>query len=128
MKRVLSSLMSIGATALVALASGCGSIQSTEDMLATAGFKSTAADTHGRQVDLAILPPHQISRTTRDGATYYVYSDPNNSVLYVGGQSQFDRYQNLRVQNQMARDELAREEINSTYWGAWGPWGPWDGW
>jgi hypothetical protein len=128
MKRAKASLIGIGAIALVALALGCASTKNTEDMLSAAGFKTVPADTPRRQADMANLPAHKITRTTRDGVAYYVYPDPNNNVLYVGGQSQFDRYQNLRVQNQMAQEELSAAELNANYWGAWGPWGPYGGW
>jgi hypothetical protein len=128
--RVTASLCAFCAVALLAFALGCASSrhQETENLLSAAGFKTVTADTPRRQADLTNLPAHQITRTERDGQVYFVYPDPPNNLLYIGQQEQYNQYQRLRLQRQMAQDQLSAAQLNASYWGAWGPWGPWGGW
>ena len=62
----------------------------------------------------------------RDGEEYFVYPDVTQNVLYVGQNSQYQRYQQLREQNQLAQEQLNAAELNAD-WGAWGAWGG-EGW
>jgi hypothetical protein len=42
----------------------------------------------------------------------------------VGQQAQYDAYQKLRLQKQLAADQVQAAEMNSEpAWGAWGGWG-----
>jgi hypothetical protein len=62
----------------------------------------------------------------RDGKEYFVYPDVTQNVLYVGQNSQYQRYQQLREQNQLAQEQLNAAELNAD-WSAWGTWGG-EGW
>ena len=60
----------------------------------------------------------------RDGKTYFVYPDVKQNLLYVGTQPEYDQYQKLRLQNQMAEDQVQAAEMNSEAgWDAWGGFG-----
>jgi len=61
----------------------------------------------------------------RQGKTYYAYPDVKRQVLYVGTQAQYDAYQKLRIQQQMAQQEAQAASMDSE--AAWAPWGPWGG-
>jgi hypothetical protein len=69
----------------------------------------------------------------KDGKTYSVVPDAANNRAYVGGPKQYQSYQQLRLQNKLANENLEAAEIYqdaSMNWGAWGGWGGpgWMGW
>jgi hypothetical protein len=122
MKTYLLSI--IGTAALVAFALGCSTTKQTENLLSAAGFKAMPATTPQQQAHLKTLPPHKVTMAVRDGKTYYVYPDQAHQVLYVGQDAQYQEYQKLRLQNQMAEDQVQAAEMNSDLgWTAWGAFG-----
>ncbi len=114
----------IMACAIAAIVIGCASTKSTENMLSAAGFKMVQATTPQQQSHLQTLPADKITSVVRNGATYYVYPDPKRQVLYVGREAQYQQYQKLRLENQMAQEQLEAAEMGPG-WDAWGPWGMW---
>jgi hypothetical protein len=117
----IRALLTIGA--LAALVIGCTSTSSRENMLTAAGFKMVPADNPQRQAHLNSLPSGKITSVDRDGVLYYTFPDKKNNMLYVGQQAQYDRYQNLRLQHQMAEEQANAAAMNDQAWGVWGPWG-----
>lgn len=115
-------LMAVGMLALVALVIGCSTMKQTENLLAAAGFKMVPATTPQQQAHLKTLPPGKVTRVVRDGKTYFAFPDAKQQVLYVGQQAQYDAYQKLRVQKQMAEAELTEAESPGP-WAEWGYWG-----
>ena len=114
----------LGALALAALLTGCSTTQPTENMLSAAGFKIVPASTPEKQSHLKTLPPHKVTMVQRDGKTYFVFPDQKQQVLYVGQQEQYNEYQKLRMQAQLAAEEINAAELNSqAAWGTWGGWG-----
>ena len=109
------------ASVLLALVIGCSTTKSTENMLSASGFKMIPANTPEREAHLNSLPANKISTVMREGTQYYVFPDKKNNVLYVGREQQYQAYQKLRIQNQMAEEQLSAAEMNAS-WGAWGPW------
>jgi hypothetical protein len=123
--KTLKALLTAGV--LMALVVGCKSTADKENMLSAAGFKAVPADTPERQAHLKSLPNDKITPVQRNGTTYYTFADHKNNVLYIGQEAEYQRYQNLRYQKQMADEQLAAAEMyNSAPWGVWGAWGP--GW
>jgi len=119
-RRLVAGLIVGTALAVVA---GCSTTKSTEDMLSAAGFKIVPANTPARQAQLKALPSGQISRVQRNGKNYFIFPDPGQNVLYVGQDSQYQYYQNLRVQAQMAADDAAAASMNTPPdWDAWEAW------
>jgi hypothetical protein len=89
----------IGAFALLTLAVGCASTQQTENLLSTAGFR-TAVVTRDQQLQFR---PNKVTATERNGQAYYVYVDPARQQIYVGDQSQYQRYRQLKKQLEIAQ-------------------------
>ena len=87
-----------GAFALLLLAAGCASNQTTQseaDMLIASGFKARTP-TSTQQTKLQSLTAGQISLIQGRNLTLYVYPDwPNRRVL-IGGPVQFQAYQQYR--------------------------------
>jgi hypothetical protein len=112
--------------ALIALAVGCTTTKSKENMLSAAGFKMVPANTPQREAHLKSLPADKITPVQRSGITYYTFPDPKNNVLYVGQEQQYQKYRQLRFEQNLADEQLETAQMNEYDWGAWGAWGP--GW
>jgi hypothetical protein len=111
------------AVAVIWLAGGCASTPQTEDLLSAAGFKIVPASTPAQEAQLQKLPNHKISLVQKDGKEYFVYPDAKQNVLYIGQNAQYDRYQKLREQHQLAQDRMETSLMNSDPgWDVWGPW------
>ncbi len=132
MKQIASSFKFLGAMALIALAAGCASTQSKENMLVAAGFKVITPSTPEQIAKLKALP-HKVTQVQKDGKIYYVFPDVPRNQAYVGGPQQYQAYRQLKLEKQMADENLEAAEMNrdtSMNWGAWGGWGggSWVGW
>jgi len=117
---------------IVATTAGCATLQaagtrSTEEVLSAAGFYVEAANTSEKLTELRTLPARQVVPETRDGKTSYVYRDPSVcNCLYVGGEPEYQQYQRLRLQKDIA-DEESSAALNWG-WGADGGWNLWRQW
>jgi hypothetical protein len=120
MKHIFAGLNLIGALALLALTVGCANTQHTENLLSAAGFRTVIANTPQRQEQLKALPPDKVTLVQRHGKNYYVYADPANNQIFVGTPSQYQKYQQLRLANNLAQDELQTAQLNSWGPGLWG--------
>jgi hypothetical protein len=128
MKQILAGFSLIGAFALLALSVGCTGMQtqSKENLLIAAGFKTVVPKTAAQQQKLQALPPDRVASVQKGGKTYYVFPDAANNRALVGGPKQYQAYQQLRLQNKLAEENLEAAEIYqdaSMNWGAWGGWG-----
>ena len=132
MKHIINGFSLLGAFALLILAVGCAGTQtqSKENLLIAAGFKTVVPKTAAQQQKLQALPPDKMALVQKDGKTYYVFPDAANNRAFVGGPKQYQSYQQLRLQNKLANENLEAAEIYqdaSMNWGGWG--GPgWIGW
>jgi hypothetical protein len=93
MKSIFTGVSVMGAFALLVLAAGCASTQQTENLLSAAGFRTVIATNSQQQVR-----PSNVTLTEQNGKTYYVYSDPARNQIYIGDQSQYQRYRQLKKQ------------------------------
>jgi len=128
-KRVL--FIMIGATTLLAFMAGCATtpIASTQDkanMLVAAGFKTISPKTAEQQQRLQQLQTGQVAQIQKNGRTYYIVADPTQNVVYVGGPTEYQNYQQMRAQNQLAQDNYQTAAIyqdTAMDWGRWNGWG-----
>jgi len=124
MKRVGTSLSILGLAVLLALGAGCATTKQTEDLLSAAGFKTVPAATPEQKAHLQTLPPHKVTMVQREGTTYFAYPDPKQQVLYVGQQAEYNEYQKLRLQKQLAEEQINAAQMSAnSQWGVWGGWG-----
>jgi len=125
MTKLTDRLILLSSVFILALVAGCSTTKQTENMLSAAGFRIMPAITPQQQAHLKALPPHKVTMVVREGKTYFVYPDAPNKVIYVGQQEQYDQYQKLRLQKQLAEDQVQAAEMNSeAAWGVWGGFGP----
>jgi hypothetical protein len=117
----------IGVIALLALAIGCATTtQSTENMLVAAGFKVVTPKTAEQTAKLQKLPAGKVAQINRKGKTYYIFPDAAHNQAYVGGPKQYQAYQQQRLENKLAEQQLETAEMyqdSMMGWGAWGGWG-----
>ena len=113
------------ATLVVAGCAGVGS-GNTTSLLSAAGFRVRTPQTPKQQQIYAALPAYQVQRATVPGkGTFYVYKDEKAGVAYVGREQEYQRYQQLAVQQQIAQNyytAVAMDRAAAYGWyGAWGP-------
>ena len=120
----------IGATALLAFMAGCATTQTvTQDqrnMLVAACFKTISPKTPAQQQKLQQLQTGQVAQIQKNGRTYYIVADPPQNAVYVGGPTEYQAYQQMRAQRQLAQENLQTAAIYqdaSMDWGRWGGWG-----
>ena len=130
MKQERASVMMIGATVLLALMAGCAttttSTQDTASMLVAAGFKTITPKTAAQQQKLHQLQTGQVAMIQKNGRNYYIVADPPQNVVYVGGPTEYQGYQQLRVQRHLAQENVqtaAMYQDASMQWSTWGGWG-----
>src|SRR3977135_1007837 len=112
MKHLFTGFSLIGAFALLILAASCASAQTPkkENMLIAAGFKVIVPSTAAQQRKLQTLPPGKVTLVQKDGKTYYVFPDAANNQAYVGGPNQYQTYKQLRLEKQLANENLEAAE------------------
>ena len=94
--------------------------QSMGQLLISSGFNPIAATTPEMVNRLMSFPPNQFQLRQKNGRPYYVYADPANNQVFVGTPSQYQKYQQLRLANNLAQDQLQTAQLNSWGPGLWG--------
>ncbi|HEY7002481.1 MAG TPA: hypothetical protein VH330_12145 [Candidatus Udaeobacter sp.] len=107
---------------------GCASTESanTTSLLTAAGFRAHTPQTPKQQQIYAALPPYQVQRATVPGkGVFYVYKDQNAGLAYIGREAEYQRYQQLAVQQQIAQNYyMAAQMEQAAAWQWYGAWGP----
>jgi hypothetical protein len=108
------------ALALIAAACAAGCAESPqhrasriEAMLAAAGFRMHPAESEERQQQLAKMPPLKLQYFFINGHPRYWFADPTYcKCIYIGNEENYQKYQQLRLQEQIARREEEAAELN----------------
>jgi hypothetical protein len=99
--------------------------QTREQLLSAAGFKQVFPATPAQKARLNSMPQKQIFLISRGPKVYYIYADANGcGCLYAGNQSNYQNFQNLAAQAQMAAEQYQAAQMNEWDWYGWGP-GSW---
>jgi hypothetical protein len=100
--------------------------ETTEQLLAAAGFDQKLADSPEKLANLQLLTPaRRLVSQERNGQLYYVYADPALcKCMYVGTAAHYERAR----RQQLANDQLIAVQDHLSVpildWGIWAPW-PW---
>lgn len=126
--------LTMGVVAVVAVVvsmAGCSAIrrseaESTEEILAAAGFTMQVADEPVETAKLEALdPPLKLVSRVKDGQIVYTYADPYNcKCVYIGTQAQYQQYRRLALQKQIADEQLEAAEAAESA-ATMGPWWWW---
>jgi hypothetical protein len=84
----------------------------TESLLSAAGFRARTPQTSKQQQIYAALPPYTVHRATVNGKVFYVYKDEKSGVAYVGREQEYQQYQQLAIQQQIAQQYYAAVEMD----------------
>ncbi len=121
-------ILIFAAVSAALFAAGCAEMQSanTTSLLTAAGFRARTPETPTQQQIYAALPPYKVERATVKGkGVFYVYKDEKAGIAYVGREQEYQRYQQLAVQQQIAQDYyMAAEMDRAAAWQWYGAWGP----
>jgi hypothetical protein len=126
--RTSTIVVSLIATLASLFFAGCASTESanTTSLLTSAGFRAHTPQTPKQQQIYAALPPYQVQRATVPGkGVFYVYKDQNAGLAYIGREAEYQRYQQLAVQQQIAQNYyMAAQMEQAAAWQWYGAWGP----
>ena len=123
----LNVILIFAAAVTTLFVAGCAEMGSgnTTSLLSAAGFRARTPQTPKQQQLYAALPPYKVERATVKGHVFYVYKDEKAGVAYVGREPEYQRYQQLAIQQQIAQDyytAVAMDRAAAFGWyGAWGP-------
>ena len=110
------------------LVAGCAGVgpANTTSLLTAAGFRTRTPETPKQQELYAALPPYHVERATVKGkGVFYVYKDEKAGVAYVGREQEYQQYQQLAIQQQIAQDQYMAAQMQAdAAWGWYGAWGP----
>ena len=84
----------------------------TESLLSAAGFRVRTPQTPKQQQIYAALPPYKVEHATVNGKVFYVYKDEKSGVAYVGREPEYQQYQQLAIQQQIAQDQYMAAEMD----------------
>ncbi len=100
----------------------CASFQETpaqraqriDPVLSAAGFQVVQANTPKKQSIFANLPPLQMNYyVAKDGKARYWFADPYEcNCVYQGDAKAYQRYQNLRLQQKLVKEEEQTALLN----------------
>ena len=98
---------------------------SKEQLLAAAGFKMQLANTPEKLAHLKTLTQQKIVVHEKDGINYYVYADATTcQCVYIGQDANYQNFQQLQVQKNIAEDQKMAAEMNENAAMNWSMWGP----
>jgi hypothetical protein len=117
---------------IVLFFSGCAAIEkadhsNTERLLAAAGFKVLPANTPERQLSLETARPYKVERKLKGDEVYYFYACPDQSIAYIGSQTDYSKYRELELQQEIANQNTIASEntvLAAQQWNDWRVWGP----
>ncbi len=133
-QKVLPSTAAITVLLCILVFAGCASTQqkkiiANEKMLAAAGFKRYPADTPEKLERLKELPQLKLFTRTDAGIEYYIYADAHHCrCLFKGGREEYERYQQLVLDDQLAQEKRTNEKRDRARGLDWGQWRFRDDW
>jgi hypothetical protein len=107
---------------------GCASMDASneESLLSAAGFVSRTPETAKQRELYAAAPAYKVQRGSMNGKVFYAYKDEKKGLAWVGDEAAYQRYEQLAVRQQIARDNYAAAEMSRQasygWYGAYGPW------
>ncbi len=106
--------------------SSCASMDasSQEALLSAAGFRVKTPQTPAQQQAYAAAESYKVIRASVEGKTFYAYKQEKKGIAYVGGEAEYQRYQQLAIQKKIAQENYMAAQMNQmaamNWYGAWG--------
>ena len=107
-------ILVLAAAAAALFVAGCAGMESgnTTSLLTAAGFRARTPQTAKQKQVYASLPAYKVHRATVNGKVFYVYKDEKAGLAYIGREPEYQRYQQLAVQQQIAQDQYMAAEMD----------------
>ncbi len=127
MRLILKTLVGVLCAVAAFAIGGCESANSSNQkaLLAAAGFRARTPETARQKELYTAAPSYHMQRIDAKGKVFYAYKDEKEGVAYVGGEAEYQRYQQLAVQQRIARDQYMAAQMQRdmayNWYGAWGP-------
>jgi hypothetical protein len=86
-------------------------LQKKENYLKEAGFRTVKPTTPEQIAHFQSLRKNHITHETRNGNTLFMLADENKNILLVGGESEFQRYQEILYSREV---ELGKKSAKFT--------------
>ena len=74
-----------------------------DNLLTSAGFRPRKAETAEQRLIYAVSPSYRMLRAGTPRQSFFVYKDEGAGIAYVGGEAEFQRFQQLAAQERYAR-------------------------
>lgn len=110
----------------------CSTVSNDRLLLTDAGFREKMPTTPKLVELYNATPAYKLQRVDVEGNALYAYKDTERGVAYVGEEAEYNKYQQLALQRQIAQDHLQPAQMQpnlATGWyGAYAPYeygGPW---
>ncbi len=118
MNRIIPSLLAL---LVLGLPACTNQLVQKEQFLQEAGFKAITPTTQAQITKVQALRQGHITRVTRKGKTLFVLSDAKRNLLLVGGNQQFERYQQILYTKKVdpAIEDRAYDKEFENAWGGW---------
>jgi hypothetical protein len=109
-----NTLIIFAAAAAALFSAGCAAMQSgnTTSLLTAAGFRARTPQTAKQKQIYASLPAYKVHRVTVKGQVFYVYKDEKAGLAYIGREQEYQRYQQVAIQQQIAQDQYMAAEMD----------------
>lgn len=117
----------LGGVLAVLSFAGCASLDASnqESLLSAAGFKERAPETPKQKELYAAAPSYKVERVAVNGKTFYAYKDEKKGTAFIGGEAEYQHYQQLATQQRIARQNYEAAEMSRDaamgWYGAYGP-------
>ena len=107
-------ILVLAAAAAALFVAGCAGMESgnTTSLLTAAGFRARTPQTAKQKQVYASLPAYKVHRATVNGKVFYVYKDEKAGLAYIGREPEYQRYQQLAIQQQIAQDQYMAAEMD----------------
>ncbi len=105
----------------MAFLSGCApwGTEKQEALLSAAGFRERTPQTPMQQSMYDNAPSYQLLHGVVNGRTFYAYKDRVKGVAYVGGRTDYQRYQEVAVQERLGHADYVGEEMPGQLASGW---------
>ena len=85
---------------------------STKQLLSASGFRVKTPENNEQMAIFQQLPAYKVQRGTHEGKVFYAYKDEAQGVAYIGGEKEYQKYQQLAVQRKIAQDQVTAAQMN----------------
>ena len=127
MKLIVQTIAAAFCVITTCMLGGCASADASNQkaLLSAAGFRARTPETARQKELYASTPSYHMQRIDAKGKVFYAYKDEKEGIAYVGGEAEYQRYQQLAVQQRVARDQyMAAQMQRDMAWNWYGSYGP----